>query len=286
MKEQDIAILLKLLEDSDTEVITTVKNKLIEYGESAAPYLKKAYDACEEITIQHHIEDIILNIKKNKIKTDLKDWSLHSSGYNLLDGLFIISQFQYPDYDFNPTKKFIDAIKKDIWLELNDDLTALEKIKIINHILFDIYNLSISQLNNSQYFFINSIFENKKAISTLFTIFYAAICQQFNLPVYGVIMPDNFILCYNNTIQNDFENFNSEVLFYINPANKGIVFGKDEIDNYLKKHNIDLNPAYFSPIENRLSIINLLENIIIFCHIRKEKTKIKEFSSLLKNIYI
>jgi regulator of sirC expression with transglutaminase-like and TPR domain len=283
---KNIATLLKLLDDSDINVVESVKNKLIELGEAAIPYLEKEYDNCQEITLQQRIEKVILNIKQNKIKHNLKNWDLHLHKHDLLTGLFIVSQFQYPDYNFNPVKEFIEKIKKDIWLELNDDLTAFEKITVINHILFNNYKLSVSHPNMEQFFFINSIFENRNAAPVMFTIFYAALCQQLNLPVYGVILPDNFILCYNNTTPNDFEDFNSKVLFYINPANKGIVFGRDEIENYLNKQNSDMEPDYFLPVENKTSIINLIENIIAFFHIKKKKTKIEEFSSLLKNIYI
>ena len=44
---------------------------------------------------------------------------------------FLINKFQYPDIKEDEVIEKIDQIKKDIWLEINENLTALEKVKII-----------------------------------------------------------------------------------------------------------------------------------------------------------
>ena len=42
------------------------------------------------------------------------------------------------DLSFKEIDNQIDKIRKDIWLELNNNLTALEKVRIINYFMFDV----------------------------------------------------------------------------------------------------------------------------------------------------
>ena len=50
---------------------------------------------------------------------------------DLLEGLLTISKYQYPNAKLGFVEDFFEQVRKDIWLELNDELTALEKLKVI-----------------------------------------------------------------------------------------------------------------------------------------------------------
>ena len=72
--------------------------------------------------------------KISKIQKALKKWAIEEQE-DLLKGILILSRYQYPDLNETKIRKDLGQIKQDVWLELNDDLTAIEKVKVLNHIL-------------------------------------------------------------------------------------------------------------------------------------------------------
>ncbi len=287
MDKNEINALIQLLDDPDLNVFQVIKNKLSQQSIEVIPILEKAWENSLDELFQTRIENIIQKIHQSHIKNKLQKWS-DGGQHDLLEGATIISQFQYPDIKPQDIFDQIEQIKKDIWLEINENLTALEKIKIVNHIFFSVYKYSRSKVsyNNTQGFFINHVLKTKKGSPITLGIIYASVCQQLDIPIYGVTLPKNFILCYKDKMQPAFDKeFAEGVLFYINPFNRGIVFGKKEIEVFLKQQKLENKKAYFQPCNNKDTIIHLVNEIIAFYDNNTDKTKADEYRLLLKILY-
>ncbi len=288
MDEKEIKALISLLDDPDNKVFEAIKIKLKNLGPQIIHQLENSWETSLDSLFQTRVENIIHEIHFDEIKKQLKQWA-ETDTNNLLAGAIIISRLQYPELDTDDIIKKFDKIKRDIWLEINDNLTALEKIKIINHILFDVNGFSRSTTfqNSAQSNFIQHVIEQKKGSPIALAILYAAIAQQLEIPVYGVALPKNFILCYQNQTQNAFEHeFENGVLFYINPFNKGIVFGKNEIELFIKQQKLENKKTYFQPCSNKETIIHLIKALIEFYQNNTDLLKIEEYNTLLKILYI
>ncbi|MCK9207403.1 MAG: transglutaminase-like domain-containing protein [Salinivirgaceae bacterium] len=286
MDKREIQSIIKLLDDPDQSVFMAIRNKLTQMGTGVIPFLETAWENSLDELFQSRIESIIQEIHHSNIKSNLKKWE--SSGNDLLQGALLIAQFQYPEINQEEILKTIELLKKDVWLEINENLTALEKIKIVNHIFFDVHNYSRSNTfqNSPQSNYINQLIESKKGSPIALSILYAGICQQLNIPIFGVALPKNFILCYKDPLLQAFdEDMNEGVLFYINPFNKGVVFGKKEIEAFIKQQKLENKKAYFQPCSNKETIIHLLNQLIEFYDSMGDKTKSDDFRSLLKILY-
>jgi regulator of sirC expression with transglutaminase-like and TPR domain len=180
--------------------------------------------------------------------------------------VILIARFQYPDLDENKIYHQLNQLQREIWLELNDNLTSFEKINVINRILFDMHSFggNTANFHAPQNSFINIVLESKKGNPLLLSIIYSHIAQQLDLPVYGVNLPEHFILAFmNHFFQGDMEAVSAdEVMFYINPFSKGSVFDSKEIDNFLKKLSLEPQPSYYVPCNNLEIIRRLLRNLM------------------------
>ena len=267
MKKKELNALISLLDDPDETVFKQVSMKFLSLGQEIIPVLEDAWEHSFDTLIQNRIENIIHQIQFDIIKDALRDWS-HPDRQNLLEGALLIARYQYPDVDFVKIKKQIDQIKQDVWLELNENLTALEKVKIINHILFDVHNFSGNTTNYHapQNSYINNVLESKKGNPLLLAIIYTIVAQNLDIPIYGVNLPEHFILCYVDTehmgVPSVKGNEGSNVLFYINPFSKGTVFGQKEIDAFLKQLKLEQIPGFYEPCSNLEIIKRLLRNLI------------------------
>jgi regulator of sirC expression with transglutaminase-like and TPR domain len=267
MNLKEVIALITLLDDPDQIIYDQVKQRFVVLGPPAIPHLETAWENSFDAIMQKRIEIIIHTIQFETLQKALKNWAKTDQD-DLLKGILILARYQYPDLDENKIKKQLAAIKQDVWLELHEDLTALEKVKIINHILFEVHQFSgnITNYHAPQNSFINNVLESKKGNPLMLSVVYLLICNDLKIPVYGINLPQHFVLAYINEDANliDVNNktLSNNILFYINPFSKGLLFNQKDIDQFLKQLNLDLEPKYYLPCNNVEIIKRCLHNLI------------------------
>ncbi len=258
MDTKEIDALIRLLDDNDNEVYSHIEGKLLSYGKEVIPFLEDAWGYSFDATLQQRIIDIIHKIQFDILKQDLEKWS-KGPDPGLLQGALLMARYQYPDLDEEKILQQIDKIRRDVWLEMNDNLTALEKVRVMNHIFFEVYGFSGNATNYHapQNSFINVVLETKKGNPLSLSLIYSIVAQQIDIPIYGINLPEHFIVAYMSDATPD-----ADVLFYINPFSKGSVFDKKEIDAFLKQLKIPAEKIYYEPCSNVLIIQRLIRNLM------------------------
>ncbi|MBL7921722.1 MAG: transglutaminase family protein [Bacteroidia bacterium] len=270
MSLKEVIALITLLDDPDEVIYDQVKDRFVVLGPPAIPHLETAWENSFDAIMQKRIENIIHTIQFETLQKALKAWAKTDQD-DLLKGILILARYQYPDLDENKIKKQLATIKQDVWLELHEDLTALEKVKIINHILFEVHQFSgnITNYHAPQNSFLNNVLESKKGNPLMLSVVYLLICNELKIPVYGINLPQHFVLAYLNEEANliDVNNktLSNNILFYINPFSKGLLFNQKDIDQFLKQLNLDLEPKYYLPCSN-IDIIKRCINNLIFSY--------------------
>jgi len=256
----EIGALVKLLDDTDEEVYQQVEQKLIEYGNEAIAHLETAWEQSLDTLLQDRIEHIVHTIQFNNVKEDLNLW-YQSGAFDLLQGALVINRYQYPDLDEQDVILKIEAIKREIWVGLQYEMSSIEKIKLINHIFYNQYGFSGNTKNHHdpQNSYLNQVFSSKKGNQISLAIIYATLAQKLDIPVYGVNLPQHFILGYIDESNSDKE---YGVLFYINAFNKGAIFGKHDVDQFLRQLNLEPQPGFYAPCSNTEIIRRIIRNLI------------------------
>jgi regulator of sirC expression with transglutaminase-like and TPR domain len=261
-KESEIKALLLLLDDPNNEVFTQVSQRILIEGEDIIPDLEKAWEMSLNEVLQERIENLIQEIQFTSTQKQLIDWKENYST-NLLKGAYLIAKYQYPDLEYDDILESFNRIKRDAWLEISDNLTALEKARVLNHIFYQIHEFSGNSTNffAPQNSYLNHVFESKKGNPLTLGIIYISLAQELNIPIYGVSMPRNFILAYIDEF-NTGNPYGEDVLFYINPYNKGTVLGKREIEYFLKQQKMEPKDSYYKPCTNIEVIKKLILNLV------------------------
>ncbi len=265
MENKEIKAIIALLDDPDREVVEVVSDTLLKKGVEAIPELEKAWENTLDERIQERLEDIIQQIQFNTAKQNLLSWIKTGAEY-ILEGAFFVSQFQYPDIKFEKIDAEIEKIRKDIWLEINNNLTALEKVRILNYFIFDMYRFSRNQADfySPHNCYLNKVIETRKGNPISLSIIYLAVSYKLGLPIYGVNLPKNFILAYKNDFPiTDADDEENNILFYINPYNNGAVLGKREIDYFITQQQLKPQKSFYVPCSNRDIILRLINNLIL-----------------------
>lgn len=289
MNLKEVIALITLLDDPDDGIYSEVKNRFIILGPPAIPHLETAWENSFDALMQNRIEGIIHTIQFKALQNALKYWSENEQD-DLFKGCCIIARYQYPDLDENKLKKQLHQIKQDVWLELHDDLTAIEKVKIINHIMFEVHQFggNISNYHAPQNSFINVVLETKKGNPVMLSVIYALVCKELGIPIYGVNLPQHFVLAYVNDFANLIDpsdkTLSDNILFYINPFSKGLIFNQGDVDSFIKQLNVEPETKYYLPCSNLDIIKRILNNLIYSFDKMGYAEKVKELKELEKNL--
>ncbi len=278
--------MILLLEDPDEEIFSEIRNRLLSLGNEVIPALEDVWETTFNNTLQSRIEDIIQTIQFNATQEELKLWAA-TGGIDLLHGTILIARYQYPDLDEENIRHQIELIRKDVWLELNPNLTAFEKVRVINHILFDVYNFTgnTSNYHAPQNSYINNVLESHRGNPLLLSILYSCIAQGLNIPIYGVNLPEHFILAYRDEYTlRDTPDDEEPILFYINPFSKGAVFSRREIDTFLKQLKLEPNRIFYESCSNVEIIQRQLRNLITAYEKLGYPNKVEDLKELLHTI--
>jgi len=297
MNEKEFQSMLYLLDDSDERVVEHIENQITLMGMDALSLLEKYWSDEPNVIVQERMVLLIKKINQQSLLQSLRIWEATET-QDLLEGVLIIDQIANPNLDRQLIENQIDKIKLDAWLELNYDLTSFEKVKILNRIFFDVHGFSgdTESYHSSKNSFISSVLERKKGNPISLSVLYIIVAQRLNIPIYGVNLPQHFILGYVNEFDwmpllkfNDasslLDGSGSEIMFYINPFNKGIIFNKDNIIQFLQQLKIEPNGEYFKTCSNKDILLRILRNLETSYAAENNTSKLELVSQLVAILF-
>ena len=275
MNERELKALVALLDDDDMEVLNHVEDKIISYGNGVIPYLESEWENSFNPDVQRRIEELIHTLQIDALKNRLRAWYQQEDA-DLLEGMWLVATYQYPDIELESVRAPLEQVYYEVWREHKEDAHPLDQIKIINSVIFNKLKFSANTKNfhapaNSM---INRVLETHKGNPISLCVVYMLVAERLKLPVYGVNLPQLFILSYKT----------EQVQFYINAFNRGLIFSKQDIDNYLKQLKLSQDDLFYEPCNNVDIIRRVLRNLINSFEKLDEYEKADEVQALLNII--
>jgi len=275
MTENELKALVSLLDDEDKQITAHVEEKIMSLGTEAIPFLEKEWESNLSPMVQSRIEELIHTLQYDLVKERLKNWH-ESKDQDLLTGMWIIATYQYPDIELEKLKQELEQIYYETWLEFRPDLYAFDQIKVINSVIFNKLKFGANTKNfhspgNSM---INVVLETRKGNPITLCVIYMLVAQKLKLPVSGVNLPNLFILTYKDDNHQ----------FYINTFNRGLIFSKQDIENYINELHLVPQTSFFETCGNLEIIRRALRNLVMSFEKMGEHAKADEVKMLLIEI--
>jgi regulator of sirC expression with transglutaminase-like and TPR domain len=119
---------------------------------------------------------------------------------------------------------------------------------------------------------INVVLETKRGNPITLCIIYMLVAQKLKLPVAGVNLPNLFVLTYKDVKHSQ---------FYINVFNKGLIFSRQDIENYINELHLTHQSSFFEPCSNLEIVRRVFRNLINSFDKMGEHAKAEEVKELL-----
>jgi regulator of sirC expression with transglutaminase-like and TPR domain len=273
--------LIKLIDDEDEEIYENIKKRFLLYGEESKNFLSE-FTKSEDLLIAERSKEIISILDFKLVENKIRELFLNKK--NLLErAVFLISEYGYPNVDFDNYKMIIDKMAFDIESRIERKIrkvsSSYEKIKIINDYLFKRkkFKGNTENYNETDNLYINKVIDRKMGIPVSLSILYLLIANRLKLPIYGVNLPSHFIVKYQD---------DKEELF-IDPFNEGIVISRKEAIKFLKQLGLseeDCNKISFLNNASERDIVKrYINNLIHIYEKNNEKLKAGKLKQLLSH---
>ena len=272
LTSSELNALVSLLDDSDSEVRNHVRDRILSLGADIIPFLEKKWENSFNPSIQKEIEELVHDLQFSLVKLRLTEWK-DSEERDLLTGLWIINTYQYPDVEFEKLNAEMHQIYFEVWTAFSNDLQPYDQIRIINNVLFNTLRFAANTKNfhspaNSM---LSSVLDSKRGNPLTLCAIYLLVSRKLGLPVYGVNLPNLFVLTYKS----------ADVNFYINAFNKGLIFSKNDVTNYLEHLKITPKSEFYEPCSHLAIIQRMLRNLGQSFEKIGEQDKLAEIQSLI-----
>lgn len=276
MKQSEIKALVSLLDDEDYEVLNHVETKIRSMGDTIIPYLE---DRWEESSLsplmQKKLEDLIHDLQYNAFYDRLLNWR-NTGSEDLLEGMWAIATYQYPELSMEKLRQDVEQIYYEVWLEIRDGMHPMDQIKTLNSVIFGKlkFGANTKHFHSASNSMLNIVIDLKKGNPISLCVIYLLVAQKLNLPIWGVNLPNLFILTYKS----------GNMQFYINVFNRGLVFSRVDIDNYIAQYNFPQNEIFYQPCNNLDIIRRVLRNLTLAFEKVGDDDKVKEIERALQEM--
>ena len=272
MNSNEIKALVSLLDDEDKEVLTHVENRIISLGDAIIPFLESEWENNFSPAVQKRLEELIHTLQFDSLKSRLVAWK-EGGGSDLLEGMWLVATYQYPDLLLEKLKKDLEQIYYEAWLDFKSDVHPFDQIKILNNVLFGKlkFGANTKNFHSPGNCMINVVLDSRKGNPISLCVIYMLVANKLKMPVYGVNLPSLFILTHKT----------KDAQFYVNVFNKGLVFSKTDIDSFIAQLNLATSDIFYQPCTHLDIVRRALRNLVMSFEKTGDADKVEEIKTLL-----
>lgn len=271
MEVSTLRAMIQLLDDPDDGVYEALESRFMEEGEDVIDELEAIWLSNEFPSVSRHIELLIKRIQKRSLHRRFNNW-LAQDQQDLIEGWVLVTQIQYPGLKVESMRKLLNDIKLDAWLMMGNVDNDVDKVQLLNHVFFEQqgFHGDSSQYHFTDNSFINRVLERKSGNPISLSAVYIAIAQSLGLPVFGVNLPQHFVVAFcklteemkgTKNMKLIGENEIEKTVFYINPYSKGQIFTKENVDAFLKVVNVLPQKQFYQPCTVLDIVKRMLRNL-------------------------
>ena len=275
METSAIKALISLLDDEDQEITQHVENKIRSLGGTLIPYLESEWEQSFNPILQKRIEDLIHDLQFSSLRERLIAWK-EGGAMDLLEGMWLVATYQYPDLAIEKLRRDLEQIYYEVWLEFRNHLHPTDQIKILNNVFFNKlkFGANTKNFHSASSSMLNIVLESRKGNPISLCVIYLLVARRLNVPVYGVNLPKLFVLTYKT----------EHVQFYINVFNRGLIFTRNDIDNYIAQLNLAPISMFYQPCTHLDIVKRVLRNLMIAFEKTGDDDRVRDVGLLLEAI--
>lgn len=258
--DTQIDAILSLLDDPDPFVQGSIRTRLLELGDLAAPALRRVSLQSDEELARRNAEENLKEIGLRKFVAEMRGIIAEAPAGGDIDlerGAFAVALLRYPELRVSGYIQQLDTMASMLDHRLRGCDNGYMIVREMNHYLFGQLGFQGCRQERESYYdpensFLNRVIDRRTGIPITLSVVYLLVGQRLGLPLHGVGFPSRFLVKYRSSGEE----------FFIDPFNNGAIINYSECRRFLRELNVDYRPEYLEPIDNRRTIARMLRNLM------------------------
>ncbi len=272
MTTPEIKALISLLDDP--ELAPQIRGEIENLGEAIIPFLEESWEETLDPQQQQRLEDLIHQLQFEGVQQRLRVWR-DTGGQDLLEGMWLLNSYQYPDADLQALNRAIEQLRFECWTLMKPEMHPADQVQVLNHVIFRAHKFAANTQNfhspaNSM---LHRVLETKRGNPLSLCVIYLLVARRLHLPVFGVNLPNLFVLTYRPA--------ELPLTFYINCYNRGVVLSRADIEHYVGQLGVTSQESFYEPCSHLDIVRRALRNLQVGFEKLQEPAKAEEVGQLL-----
>jgi len=271
----EIKSLIKLLDDEDEQIYTAARERLLEHGTGALPFLNQPHQHGSIAT--KRISEIRELLLRTHFKNEIRALKQTSDGdIDLEEGVFLIARTRYFDCNIVPYINQLNAYA----YQLKEKLISItDKTELFRRLISFFVDEHGFTGNHTDYYnednhYINRVLETKTGIPITLCVVYLLVGKRIDLPLKGIGLPGHFILRLS------FENAH----VYFDPFNNGKILTHRDCETMVSNLGFTFTEEFLRPVTNRQILERMFRNIILSLEKKQEADRIETIRQLIDTL--
>ncbi len=271
----EISSLIRLLDDPDEFVLSRVRDRLIELGGDAVPFLEIASKE-ENPVLRTRIQEVLKKIAPQQLAERFLELSRTAPGedIDLEKGVDLLMQYGHPQADSEDIGRTLDELSQELKPRLEGQPTPEQAVGQLTKFLFQGKNFSGNKKNyfdpDNSYF--DTVLSNKTGIPITLSVLCIFIGQRLGLPLVGIGLPGHFILKYNSPDQP----------IFFDPFHQGRILTPEDCATLVQSFGVEFEKRFLLPITHREILIRMIHNLVVIYNRTKDQEKIDQLTEYSK----
>jgi regulator of sirC expression with transglutaminase-like and TPR domain len=266
----EIESLVRLLDDPDRAVQSSVRARLEELGRDALPELRSAR-AAADADLRDQIDEVVHDLHLEDLQ---QAWHsvMGSTPVDLERGAFLIALYRYPTLDIPTYQQQLDDIAEEARPRVASETGPMQGVELARFLADDLGFTG----NRDHYYdpsnsYLNRVLDRRLGIPISLSVIYVLVGQRLDLPVAGVNLPAHFLAKYEGQA--------GEV--FLDPFNDGEVISKESCVRFLLKAGIRPLPFYFRAAAPRDVLLRMMRNLLAVAKEAGQTQTVEELTALM-----
>jgi len=261
---KELKALISMLDEPNEDLFNHISSHIIRFGDEALPFLEDISANFMNPFAAARAKTILREIENNKIRQSLKIWK-SSKHKDINEARIIIENHFFPEYNYNDSIRKTELLVKQIWLELNENMGPLDKVRtacriFINQQAFRFFG----ELDNSFNKDLPNKFPDSQDIYFVsLWLYFLSVSQKLKFPVYGALKGNHYMGLWINEKGDDHISFLDEkkILIVVFTSLACVIYDEAKALSYIAVKDKSEEHKTIEPVDNMQVVIIYLQEL-------------------------
>jgi regulator of sirC expression with transglutaminase-like and TPR domain len=252
LDDKALRSLVSLLDDEDPRSLTLVRQRLLDAGAAALPFLEEAR-AASEPALAARLDAMAEELRFRELRREFSALSRERVP-DLETGALLLSRFSHPRVDAAIYSAWLDRVAAAAGEEIPEDAGTAEAVRRLAAHLFQAMGFAG---NESNYYdpdnsCLSRVIDTRRGIPVTLSVLFLLLARRLKIPAYGVGTPGHFLLGYREDGEAHF----------LDPFRQGRRLDLAEVRRMLVRNGYEYRPSYLRPCGPREVLVRMMRNLL------------------------